>query len=76
MLRVAYTLTRSTFLEDFESNFDAWGSVRAGDHLPYIAPHQLFAGLTLEAFRWRVGLDSSWVSRMRTVAGQDRWSGC
>ena len=69
-LRFAYTLTEGQFLQDFRSGFKPWGRVRAGDHIPYLARHQLFTGLSLQAPRWRLNLDSSLVSRMRTAAGQ------
>ncbi len=69
-LRFAYTLTEGQFLQDFHSDFQPWDTVQAGDHIPYLARHQLFAGLSLEASRWRLHLDSSLVSRMRTKAGQ------
>ncbi len=69
-LRFAYTLTEGRFLENFDSDFEPWGSVSAGDHMPYLARHQLFVGLSLQAPRWRLHLDSSLVGRMRTVAGQ------
>ena len=69
-LRFAYTLTEGQFRQDFHSDFQPWGTVRAGDHIPYLARHQLFTGLSLEAPRWRLHVDSSLVSRMRTQAGQ------
>ena len=69
-LRFAYTLTEGQFRQDFRSYFQPWGTVQEGDHIPYLARHQLFTGLSLEASRWRLHLDSSLVSRMRTQAGQ------
>ena len=69
-LRFAYTLTEGQFLQDFRSGFKPWGRVRAGNHIPYLARHQLFTGLSLQAPRWRLNLDSSLVSRMRTAAGR------
>ena len=47
-LRFAYTLTEGQFLQDFHSDFQPWDTVQAGDHIPYLARHQLFAGLSLE----------------------------
>ena len=69
-LNFAYTLTNGQFLEDFTSDFEPWGKVRPGDHFPYLARHQLFTRVSLEALRWRLHLDSSFVSPMRTVASQ------
>ncbi len=69
-LRFAYTLTEGQFLQNFSSGFRPWDEVRAGDHIPYLARHQLFTGLSLQASRWRLNLNSSLGSRMRTAAGQ------
>lgn len=69
-LRFAYTLMDGQFREDFDSKFKPWGSVTAGDHIPYLSRHQLFAGFSLEAPRWRLNIDSNVAGRMRTVAGQ------
>ncbi len=69
-LRFAYTLTQGQFRHDFHSDFQPWGTVQEGDHIPYLARHQLFTGLSLEASRWRLYVDTSLVSRMRTQAGQ------
>ena len=74
-LRFAYTLTEGQFLQDFRSDFKPWGRVRAGDHIPYLARHQLFSWLSVQAPRWRLNLDSSLVSRTRTAAGQGPISG-
>ncbi len=71
-LRFAYTLTEGQFLQDFHSDFKRWGTVREGDHIPYLARHQLFAGLSLQKPRWRLDLNSTLVGRMRTAAGQGR----
>jgi Fe(3+) dicitrate transport protein len=69
-LRFAYTLTSAEFRSSFESQFEPWGTVEEGDELPYVPEHQLFAGLGLERGRWGVDLNASYVSRMRTTAGQ------
>jgi Fe(3+) dicitrate transport protein len=69
-LRVAYSYTEATFETSFDSEFGPWGSVTAGDELPYLPPHQLFVGLGLAADRWQVHTDFSWVDRTRTIAGQ------
>jgi Fe(3+) dicitrate transport protein len=68
-VRVAYTFTRAEFQNSFESGFEPWGTVTAGDDLPYIAPHQLYASVTLAGSRWNVGLDGNYVSTMRIRAG-------
>jgi len=69
-VRFAYTASRGTFKNSFSSEFGPWGDITAGDRLPYLPPHQLYLGIGLERSRWRVDWESSYVSRMRTVAGQ------
>ena len=44
--------------------------MQVGDELPYIPEHQLRAMAGLEADRWRVSLAASYLSQLRTVAGQ------
>ena len=68
--RISYSYTDAEFRNSFESDFDPWGDVVAGDKLPYLAPHQLYASFGLENDRWRLGIDANYVSEMRTVAGQ------
>lgn len=69
-LLFSYTLTKATFSTSFESDYDPWGNVEAGDELPYIARHQLYARFAVEDERWSAGLDMNYGSSMRTFAGQ------
>lgn len=70
-VRVAYTYTDATFGNSFESDFEGWGpEVRAGDDLPYLPAHQVAVGSGLEAERWSLFVDLSWVDELRTEAGQ------
>ncbi|MDX1406436.1 MAG: TonB-dependent receptor, partial [Woeseiaceae bacterium] len=70
-LSLEYTWTaEAEFQNSFESDFDPWGDVQAGDELPYIPEHQLRATAALEHERWGVNLAASYVGKMRTVAGQ------
>ncbi|MBO6574739.1 MAG: TonB-dependent receptor [Rhodothermales bacterium] len=66
---VAYTRTKGSFLSDFESSFDPWGTVRVGDHLPYLAENQLNTTVAWEQDRVNVALSAFWVGQMRTRAG-------
>jgi Fe(3+) dicitrate transport protein len=68
-VRFAYTVTRAEFGSSFESGFEPWGTVEAGDELPYVPDHQLHAGVGLESGTWAVRLASTWVGEMRTEAG-------
>ncbi|MGE0452480.1 MAG: TonB-dependent receptor family protein [Vicinamibacteria bacterium] len=69
-LRVSYTLTQASFRSSFASEYEAWGTVEEGDELPYLAEHQLHAGLALRASRLELDLGLRYASRMRTEAGQ------
>ncbi|MGB5332189.1 MAG: TonB-dependent receptor [Woeseiaceae bacterium] len=70
-IALRYTWTNEAeFRSAFESNFEPWGDVEAGDELPYIPENQfrLMAGLEHEQFR--INLAASYVGKMRTQAGQ------
>lgn len=69
-VRVAYTLTEATFRSAFESDFEPWGTVEVGDHLPYIPRHQLFVAAEFEKGAWSGRLTGTASSAVRTVAGQ------
>jgi Fe(3+) dicitrate transport protein len=70
-LGLRYTWTREfEFKNSFESGFDPWGEVEAGDEMPYIPEHQLRATAGLESARWRINLAASYLGELRTKAGQ------
>ena len=69
-LRLAYTFTHAEFRNSFDSQFDPWGDVRAGDELPYVPRHQLYASVGAERQNWRTRFEGIYVGRMRTLAGQ------
>ena len=68
-VRIAYTLTQATFHSSFESEFEGWGVVDAGDELPYLAHHQLALSFGLESRRWGLNGSGRLQSAMRTTAG-------
>ena len=70
-LSIRYTWTaEAEFRESFESSYDPWGDVEAGDQLPYIPEHQFRAQAGLAAQKWRINLAANYVDEVRTVAGQ------
>ncbi|MCH8231753.1 MAG: TonB-dependent receptor [Bacteroidetes bacterium] len=69
---MSYTYTQAVFLNDFESENDAWGNVKAGDNLPYISPNQLVINAGMEHPKYNINLSSRYASPMRTVAGQGK----
>ncbi len=69
-LSVAYTFTDAAFQTAFESEFEGWGTVQKGDTPPYLPRHQFAVRLGVENDRFGLSLSASYVSRMRTRAGQ------
>jgi Fe(3+) dicitrate transport protein len=65
-----YTYTHATFQNDFESEFEPWGTVKAGDYIPYIPKHQLAFNISLDHEKFNVNYSSKLVGDMRTIAGQ------
>ncbi|MFQ5864342.1 MAG: TonB-dependent receptor domain-containing protein [bacterium] len=69
-IRLAYTFTHAKFRSNFQSDYKPWGTVEAGDELPYVPRHQLYASIGLKKDRFAVNLAANYVSKMRTVAGK------
>ncbi|CAN5223946.1 TonB-dependent receptor [soil metagenome] len=66
---LAYTYTDAEFRTSFDSEFESWGSVEAGDELPYLPEHQLSASLGLKRASWTVRAAANHIAAMRTMAG-------
>jgi len=69
-LALSYTWTRGKFRTGFDSDYEPWGNVEAGDELPYLPEHQLNVSLGLQGARWDVFASATSGSVMRTAAGQ------
>jgi Fe(3+) dicitrate transport protein len=69
-LSLVYTYSHGEFQTSFVSSFGPWGSVMAGDELPYLPEHQLTLNAGLEGERWRANLSLNYVSEARAEAGQ------
>ncbi len=69
-LRGAYTWTQAEFQTGFNSGYEPWGIVEAGDMVPYIPEQQGFIAIGLETARYGGEIAMSWVEEVRTVAGQ------
>ncbi|MCP3064152.1 TonB-dependent receptor [Myxococcus sp. K38C18041901] len=65
----AYTFTRTKLLNDFRSADPQFGNVVAGDELPYVPRHQLFASVGVEGARWGAFISTTYVASMRERAG-------
>ena len=70
LLKALYTLTLSRFQTNFTSSNPQFGSVQAGDELPYVPKHQ---GTLLSRFVWQklsFDISASYFGEMRNVTGQ------
>lgn len=68
-LTVSYTYTNATFQNDFQSTLGYWGTVASGDFIPYLAPHQLSVGLSVEHRKFAFNASGKFQSAMRDRAG-------
>lgn len=66
-LNVIYTLTKATFGSTFSNGF--FGSVVAGDELPYLPRHQLTVSTGLHGVKWAADVTMNYVSTSRAEAG-------
>ncbi|WP_299670078.1 TonB-dependent receptor [uncultured Polaribacter sp.] len=64
-----YTFTNTEFLNSFGSSDSLWGTVTAGDELPYIPKHQLNAAFSLEHSKFEFNLNARYNGEFRTLAG-------
>lgn len=69
-LAVVYTWTDAEFQEAFQSDYEPWGNVVAGDTLPYLPEQQLTLSAGIEADRWGVNLQGNYTDEARARAGQ------
>ncbi len=69
-VRASYTLTSATFQQDFVADDPSWGRVKAGDEMPYIPLHQLFAQVGVESPTWALNVSGTYVGDMREKPGQ------
>lgn len=69
-LTLVYTYTDGSFQNNFDSDFDAWGSIEVGDELPYLANNQFSFGLSLEHRKFDINLSGRYMDQMRTTPGQ------
>ena len=67
---LSWTSTWSAFLSGFTSEFPQWGTVVAGDSLPYVPTHQGSLQLGWTRPRTELGAGATWRGEMRDVAGQ------
>ncbi len=68
-LRLVYTFTRASFRSGFVSDYDPWGTVEAGDRLPYLPEHSVSGSIGYEHTGWSVSISMNASGTMRTQAG-------
>ncbi len=69
-VRLAYTFTHTEFQTSFESKNPEFGTVEAGDELPYVPAHQASLTVGVAAEQWGATVAGSYVGAVREVAGQ------
>ena len=67
--RLVYTFTRAEFHSGFASDYEAWGTVEAGDRLPYLPEHQVSGSIGFDSPGWGVAISMRASGAMRTQAG-------
>ena len=70
-IQLQYTYSNASFQNDFESDFDAWGEVRTGDALPYLANHVFNVTTGLNAKKWSANISLNYMGEMKTEAGDE-----
>ena len=68
-VRLVYTYTRASFLSGFVSDYEAWGTVEAGDRLPYLPTHQVSGSIGYDESAWSISISMNASGAMRTQAG-------
>jgi Fe(3+) dicitrate transport protein len=68
-VRAAYTYTYTEFLSTFASADPQFGSVRNGDELPYVPPHQASASVGIEKKQLGMNVGGTFVDAMWEHAG-------
>lgn len=67
---LSYTYTDATFSNSFDSSFDEWGTVTAGDQFPYLANHQFSVVVGVEHEQFMVNISGRYTDAMRTMPSQ------
>lgn len=70
-ISLSYTYTQSEFKTSFESGFDMWGTIEAGDELPYLPENQLAVNIGLVSDSWDINMIVRYIGEMKEAAGDD-----
>ncbi len=66
---LSYTYTESEFKTSFDSGFDMWGDIEAGDELPYLPENQISLNLGLVSNQWDVNMIVRYIGEMLEASG-------
>lgn len=69
-VRATYTFNRGTFLTGFQSEYGPWGTVEAGDRVPYLPEHLFSGSFGVNRGGWGSTLAWNGSGAMRTAAGR------
>lgn len=69
-VRLAYTWSEAHFNSSFGSEFEGWGDVENGDHIPYVASHQLSLNMAVEHQKFVFDINGKYSGEMLTKAGK------
>lgn len=69
-LTAGYTFTDTEFLTSFGSDDDLWGTVIAGDELPYLSKHQLSLSASVAYKKFEANVNGRYNGEFRTEAGR------
>jgi Fe(3+) dicitrate transport protein len=67
-VKFVYTYTDAEFKESFASDFSQWGTVEAGNKLPYVAENQYYVSIGLENEKFALELSANHQDAMNTIA--------
>lgn len=67
---LAYTYTDAKFKTSFDSDYEPWGSVTAGDRLPHLARHQMTVNAGIAIDGARISTTLNWADKARATAGR------
>jgi hypothetical protein len=68
-LQLTYTWTDARFTESFVSTFEPWGTVEAGDRMPYVSPHTASAVIGWQRATWAVDASLRYAAPMGSGDG-------
>lgn len=69
-VRFAWTWTDAEFQTGFASAYGPWGTVEAGDTMPFVPEHQFNVAVSLEDDKWAMTVNVNYVAEVRASAGQ------